>query len=85
MLPFIEAYTSNHADATGCTEFVDQKKIGLIRFYRNPLKFNGEACPIYRGAPLVGEDSKSILASIGYTDEQIEELLESGIIGESLF
>ena len=85
VLPFIEAYTSNHADATGCTEFVDQKKIGLIRFYRNPLKFNGEACPIHRGAPLVGEDSKSILASIGYTDEQIEELLESGIIGESLF
>ena len=46
VLPFIEAYTSEHANSTETTTLVDQEKIGQMRFYNNPIRFNDELCPI---------------------------------------
>lgn len=84
VLPFIEAYTSDHANQTQVTEFVNQEKIGMIRFYNNPIRFNNEICPIWRGAPLLGQDSREILTSIGYTQEQIDKLYDDGIVASSM-
>ena len=60
VLSFIEAYTSDHANQTGLTQLVDQKKIGLMRFYSNPIRFDNETIPIRRGAPLLGEDTTPV-------------------------
>lgn len=85
VLPFIEAYTSDHANATGCTQWVDQPKIGLMRFYTNPLQFDDQPCPIHCGAPLLGQDSRQVLESIGYTAEQIDQLYADGVVASSMF
>ena len=84
VLSFIEAYTSDHANLTQVTQQVDQDKIGTIRFYNNPLRFNGQLCPIRRGTPLLGEDTDTILRELGYTPEQIAQLYEDEVVGRHL-
>ncbi|KGM98492.1 CoA transferase [Clostridium botulinum] len=84
VLSFIEAYTSDHANKTECTERVNQDNIGLLRFYNNPLHFNDEKCQITKGAPLLGQHSKEILKGVGYIDEEIEKLYEDGVVGSTL-
>lgn len=84
VLSFIEAYTSDHANQTGLTQLVDQKKIGLMRFYTNPLRFDDQPCPIRRGAPLLGEDTTQVLEELGYAPAEIERLYASGVVGSSM-
>ena len=85
VLPFIEAYTSNHANQTDATAFAWQEKIGYIRFYNNPIRFNDEVCPIHRGSPLLGQDSRDILKSVGYSEEEIQKLIDAEVVGEHMF
>lgn len=84
VLPFIEAYTSDHANQTQVTALVEQPKIGTIRFYNNPLRFNDELCPIQRGTALLGQDTRDILQGLGYSDAEIEKLYADGIVGSSM-
>ena len=84
VLPFIETYTSEHANATEVTQLVWQEKIGNIRFYNNPLRFNNELCPIKRGAPLLGEDTDEILKSVGYSEEEIARLHRDEVVASHL-
>ena len=84
VLSFIEAYTSDHANQTELTQLVDQKKIGLMRFYSNPIHFDGETIPIRRGAPLLGEDTTDVLRDLGYTQSEIDKLYADGVVGASL-
>lgn len=84
VLPFIEAYTSDHAAATHATTLVHQEKVGMMRFYNNPLRFDGELCPIHSGAPLLGQHTRAILERVGYTQEQIDQLYADGVVTSTL-
>lgn len=85
VLPFIEAYTSEHANQTDVTALVYQEKIGSIRFYNNPLRFNNQLCKIRRGAPLLGQDTAEILESVGYSKEEIQKLYDDGVAASHLY
>lgn len=84
VLPFIEMYTSDHANATHVTDFVWQEKVGQLRFYNNPLRFNNELCPIYSGAPLLGQHTTDVLRKAGYNDEEIQKLYDDGVVASSM-
>lgn len=84
VLSFIEAYTSDHANQVSLTQWVNQPKIGNIRFYNNPLRFNNNPCPIHRGAPLLGQDTNDILLSLGYSQDEIDKLYASNVVGSHL-
>lgn len=84
VLTFIEAYTSDHANAVGLTQLVDQPKIGLMRFYSNPIRFDDQPTEIRRGAPLLGEDTTEVLQGLGYSDAEIEKLYADGVVGKSM-
>ncbi|MPN50494.1 Bile acid-CoA transferase [bioreactor metagenome] len=51
------------------------KALGIVpKFQKTPGK-------VWRGAPALGQDTKTILTHLlGYTDEQIETLKEQGLI-----
>lgn len=85
VLPFIEAYTSDHANQTNVTSFVNQDKIGTIRFYNNPIRFNNQICPIHRGSPLLGQDTSEILEKAGYSKQEIQKLYDDGIVASHLY
>ncbi len=84
VLPFIEAYTSDHANATHVTELVWQEKVGMMRFYNNPILFNDQQCKIYSGSPLLGQHTRQVLAGLGYDEAQIHKLYEDGIVASTM-
>ena len=83
-VPASAVLSSGHAGQTELTQLVEQKKIGLMRFYSNPIHFDGETIPIRRGAPLLGEDTTDVLRDLGYTQSEIDKLYADGVVGASL-
>lgn len=84
VLPFIEAYTSDHANATHVTDLVWQEKVGMMRFYNNPILFNDQQCKIYSGSPLLGQHTRQVLQELGYSEEEIDQLYADGIVASTM-
>lgn len=82
VLTFIEAYTSKHANETDLTQMLYQDKMGMFRFYRNPMRFDDRSLTIETGSPLLGQHTREVLKGLGYSDERIEELMNAEVIGE---
>jgi crotonobetainyl-CoA:carnitine CoA-transferase CaiB-like acyl-CoA transferase len=68
-----------YAKAAGC--FVEVQDASGERFLApaSPARFHGANDAPTRSAPLLGQHTREILREIGYSDEQIETLLEIGI------
>ncbi|MBR0171633.1 MAG: CoA transferase [Lachnospiraceae bacterium] len=84
VLPFIEAYTSDHANETHVTELVFQEHIGQMRFYTNPLRFNDKRCPIRAGAPLLGQHTRQVMKALRYSEAEIDRLYEAGVVASNM-
>lgn len=55
---------------------------GKMRTMRPPMEFNGLPRPsTFRHPPVLGEHTKGVLAELGYTTQEIEELENLGVIG----
>ena len=57
---------------------VAHSKLGPVMTVGCPVKFSEPPASIKRGAPLLGEHTQEVLAELGYTDQEIEELTSSG-------
>ena len=51
-----------------------------IRIPGTPVKIHGEEDVCQKAAPLLGEDNAAILATLGYSEEQIAALKEQGVL-----
>ena len=60
---------------------VQHSKLGPVRTVGFPVKFSETPTSIERGAPLLGEHTREVLAELGYTDEEIKGLIGSGPAG----
>lgn len=60
---------------------VEHPKFGKVRQPGIPIKLSDTPGQIRYTAPLVGEHNEEILASIGYSNEEIEKLRQSGALG----
>jgi crotonobetainyl-CoA:carnitine CoA-transferase CaiB-like acyl-CoA transferase len=60
----------------------DHPTEGRIKTPGFPYRFSESPPRIYRGAPLVGEHSREILAELGIAQERVDELLASGAVFE---
>ncbi|MBD8067931.1 CaiB/BaiF CoA transferase family protein [Bacillus sp. PS06] len=59
---------------------VDHPKLGKIKTLGIPIKFSETPLQIRRPAAWLGQDTVETLQSAGYTDEEINELFEEGVI-----
>ena len=50
-----------------------------VKVAGTPLKFSGTPAKVCRRAPLLGENTKSILSDLGYGEEEIAALVEKGV------
>lgn len=57
---------------------VPHTKLGSQRTLGCPVKFSAAESGPVRGAPLLGEHTREVLAELGYTREEIDELLAEG-------
>ena len=54
--------------------------LGLVKYSRNGLRFRDTSEIISRPTPLLGEHTLEVLQELGYSDAQMEELYEKGIV-----
>ena len=55
--------------------------VGTVRMLRNPVRFEQTPTSVRAFAPKRGENSHQVLAELGYSAEEIEELRRSQTIG----
>lgn len=60
---------------------VDCKKAGILKMPNRTIRVGEEDEFTYEPAPEFGEDTKKLLRSLAYTDEQIELLYDKNIVG----
>ncbi len=56
---------------------------GRYKVIPPPIRFGRTPASVRRPAPLIGEHNREVLAEIGFTDEEITELTEQGVLRES--
>lgn len=54
---------------------------GQIRQSRAPARFSAAPRQPWQGAPALGQDTSALLASCGYSAEDIESMVDSGVAG----
>jgi crotonobetainyl-CoA:carnitine CoA-transferase CaiB-like acyl-CoA transferase len=70
-----------HIRATGMFTEQPQGDAGqTVRTSRPPLRMSATPAAIRRGAPPLGSDTAELLAGLGYSDEQIEQLTSTGAV-----
>jgi len=65
-----------HADCSGANREIDTVSPAL------PLVMDGHRLPIRQGPPALGADTAGILASLGYSTDQISAMSAQGIVKE---
>ena len=61
---------------------VEHTTLGPVATLGFPVKFDGTATPIDRGAPLLGEHTREVLAEHGYSMREIDDFVSSGTVVE---
>jgi crotonobetainyl-CoA:carnitine CoA-transferase CaiB-like acyl-CoA transferase len=54
--------------------------MGKVRFPRLPFKMSATPAALRRQSPALGEDSRQVLSSLGYVQEEIDTLEAHGVI-----
>lgn len=60
----------------------DDPMMGRVTGLGLMSKFKNNPSEIWRGAPLFGMDNRDILSDLGYTEEQVNDMYEKGIVKE---
>lgn len=77
----LEALNSRHFKERDMVIEIDDANIGKYRAFGLPIKFSKTPGSVRKTSPLLGENTRNILESIGYTDAEIEELITAEIVG----
>ena len=72
-----------HTKARGMIVQVPAATGGEFAVIGHPVKYSAASTEISRGAPLIGEHSREVLAEFGFTPQEIEALIGEGAVGET--
>lgn len=75
-----EAASSEQVRARGNLMTHRHPVAGDTRLQVTPIRMRSGLPPVRMGAPALGEHSAQILAELGYAQEEIDRLLEQGVI-----
>jgi formyl-CoA transferase len=77
-----DALEDPHVSARGLVATASHDRYGTYRHVRGPLgQMVGEG--MGAGAPLLGEDTRRVLAEIGYSDARVASLLADGVVASA--
>ncbi|OAN75639.1 acyl-CoA transferase [Sulfitobacter sp. EhC04] len=66
--------------ARGLIQEIDQPRVGSVLQPKPAARFEEHAASLTVGAPRIGEHARGILGTLGYTDEQVDALVQAGAI-----
>lgn len=69
-----------HVQSRGLLEEADYPTMGKIVTMKTPIFFSGEPTPTRLRAPLLGEHTREVLIELGYSDQEIEDLITKRIV-----
>ena len=58
----------------------DHSRLGPVRTIGAPVKFSATPGGVRRGAPLLGEHTREVLAEAGYPEAEIARMIEDGVV-----
>jgi crotonobetainyl-CoA:carnitine CoA-transferase CaiB-like acyl-CoA transferase len=71
--------------ALGMVERVPHPVLGSTPVLRGPLRLGGQATPVHRAAPLLGQHTREVLEEdLGLPAREISRMLSTGVVGESV-
>jgi crotonobetainyl-CoA:carnitine CoA-transferase CaiB-like acyl-CoA transferase len=73
-------FADPHVRSRGMEIKVDHPFEHALSLIRNPLTFSGTPVKDYRAPPLLGADTRDVLATIGYDEAKLEGLKKQGIV-----
>jgi crotonobetainyl-CoA:carnitine CoA-transferase CaiB-like acyl-CoA transferase len=59
---------------------VDHARAGRVKALGHPIKFSDTHAEVKRGAPLLGQHTREILADLGYSAAQVDALVAEGAV-----
>ena len=77
---FEQVFADPHVQSRGMKIKVNHPFEPELAMIRNPLTFSGTPIKDYRAPPLLGADTKEVLATIGYDDARVEALKKQKIV-----
>jgi formyl-CoA transferase len=72
-----------HLNAVGLFQQLDHPTEGTIVQARPPTRFSASPAEIHRFPPHLGEHSREVLAEVGFTKDEIDDLLSSGAVSQA--
>ena len=80
VLGVAEMHRDPQALARGMVVEVPHAKLGDVATLGPPVKFSETPAAALHGAPLLGQDSRAVLAELGYGPEAVQGLIDSGVV-----
>ncbi|WP_041798183.1 CaiB/BaiF CoA transferase family protein [Rhodopseudomonas palustris] len=77
-----EVAEQEHLKAVDYFAAIDHPSEGRIRQARPATKFSEEPPSLHRPTPRLGEHSREVLLEAGYSDDEIDALVDAGAVGE---
>ena len=74
-----EALDNEQVNARGAVDTLSHPAAGEIPILEHPLNFDRADSGFDEAPPLLGEDTESVVESLGYSEAEIEELREKGV------
>lgn len=78
-----DVLADRHLAETGFFREYDHPSEGRIRTPAPPMRFSDSPATIRKGAPRLGEDSRTVLGEAGYSDAEIAGLIDSGAVRQA--
>jgi crotonobetainyl-CoA:carnitine CoA-transferase CaiB-like acyl-CoA transferase len=60
---------------------VEHARAGAVKLLGSPLRFEDFDAPAYRASPLLGEHTRAVLAALGYSQAEIQQLIAAEVVG----
>ena len=75
-----EAVEHPQVQASGILVESEHPEVGRVRQARNAATFEGAPMQIRYGAPLLGEHTIEVVAELGYSEAQVRDFIDTGVV-----
>lgn len=72
----------DHVEETGTFTDVEHPRLGEVTLTDTPLSLSETPAEIRDPAPVLGQHNREVLREAGYSESQIDRLVEEGVVDE---